>query len=91
MRSIIESEHFADCVAQLGGYRAIDLALEPIIESLMRDPYGFEKVENDWVSVRYARTKRIQGFIPALIVAFTIDRDSNVVLEWVENADVDAP
>jgi hypothetical protein len=87
MRSIIESEHFAECVAELGGYRAIDLALEPIVEALMRDPYGFDKIENDWCSVRYARTRMIERYIPALIVAFTINDDNNVVLEWIDKAD----
>jgi hypothetical protein len=29
----------------------------------------------------------IEGYMPALIVAFTIDADKNVILEWVEQAD----
>ncbi len=86
MRNIVESDHFAKCVEGLGGYRAIDLALETIIEALARNPYGFPAVENDWVRFRYARTTMIEGYIPALVVAFTINDDHDVVLEWVELA-----
>jgi hypothetical protein len=34
MREIIEAVSFAEAVEQLGGHRAIDEALEPIIEAL---------------------------------------------------------
>lgn len=87
MRQIIEGPEFAKCVERLGGYRAIDRALETIIESLMRNPFGFQSIENDWVRIRYARTRMIEGYIPPLIVAFTIDENNNVILEWVELAD----
>jgi hypothetical protein len=87
VRNIIEGIYFAECVARLGGYRAVDLALETIIEALARNPYGFPLIENDWCRVRYARTKMIEGYIPPLVVAFIIDDDNNVVLEWIELAD----
>jgi hypothetical protein len=87
VRNVIEGAYFADCVARLGGYRAIDRALETVIEALMRNPYGFQLIENDWVKIRYAKTAMIEGYIPPLIVAFTIDADGNVVLEWAELAD----
>jgi hypothetical protein len=87
VREIIEGAYFAKCVEQLGGYRAIDLAMETIIDALLLNPYGFPFIENDWVRIRYARTKMIEGYIPALVVAFVIDEDANVVLEWVELAD----
>lgn len=87
MREIVEGENFAKCVEQLGGYRAIDLAMETIIDALLLNPYGFPYIENDWVRIRYAKTKMIEGYIPALVVAFIIDNDNNVVLEWVELAD----
>ena len=29
----------------------------------------------------------IEGYIPALVVAFVIDKSNNVVLEWIELAD----
>jgi hypothetical protein len=87
VRNIIESDHFAKCVESLGGYRAIDRALETIMEALARNPYGFPAIENDWVRFRYARTSMIERYIPALVVVFTIDNDHSVVLEWLELAD----
>ena len=69
MRSVIEGEYFAECVERLGGYRAIDLALETVIEALGRNPYAFPAIENDWCRIRYARTKMIERYMPALIVA----------------------
>jgi hypothetical protein len=68
VRSTIERPHFAKCVAELGGYRAIDEALEAIIDGLTNNPYGFTLIENDFCKIRYARTGAIQGYIPALIV-----------------------
>jgi len=87
VREIIEGEHFASCVEQLGGYRAVDLALGTIMEALMQNPYGFRYIENDWCRIRYARTKMIEGYIPPLIVAFTINENNDVVLEWAEIAE----
>ena len=87
MRLIIEGEYFAECVRALGGYRAVDLALETVIEALAQNPYGFHLIENDWCKIRYARTNMIEGYIPPLIVAFTITDDNDVVLQWVEVAD----
>lgn len=87
MRQIIEGEYFATCVERLGGYRAIDLALETIIEALMQNPYGFPLIQNDWCRIRYARTTMIEAYIPPLIVAFTIDDENNVILQWAEIAD----
>jgi len=87
VRSIIEGEFFAKCVDELGGHRAIDLAIETIMEALLQNPYGFPLLENDWCKIRYARTTMIEGYIPPLVVAFTIDDENNVILEWVEVAD----
>jgi hypothetical protein len=64
-----------------------DRALETIIEALMRNPFGFPSIENDWVRIRYARTTMIEGYIPPLVVAFVIDENNDVILEWVELAD----
>jgi len=83
VREIIEAESFKKAVADLGGHRAIDEALEPIMEALYHNPQGFPYFENDWTSFRYARTKAID-FIPALIVIFIIDQNRNVVLQHVE-------
>ena len=82
MRDIIASAYFDECVAELGGYRAIDLAMEPLIEGLARNPYGFERFEHDMISFRYARTKRIGSVLPLYFV-FRIDDEKNVVLEFV--------
>jgi hypothetical protein len=84
MREIIASAYFDECVADLGGYRAIDVAMEPLIEGLMRNPYGFQRFEHDIdaLSFRYARTKRI-GAVPPLYFVFRIDQQKNIVLELV--------
>ena len=87
MRNIIEGPDFATAVEKLGGYRLIDAALEPILDGLSKEPYGFERFENDWCSFRYARTRQIEGYVPALVIIFSIDASKNVVLEWVEEAD----
>jgi hypothetical protein len=87
VRQVIEGEYFAQSVESLGGYRAVDLALETIVEALMHNPYGFPSVENDWCKIRYARTTMIEGYIPPLIVAFTITDEKDVILEWAEIAD----
>jgi hypothetical protein len=87
VRNIIEGPNFSECVARLGGYRAVDRALETIIEALMRNPFGFPSIQNDWVRIRYARTTMIEGYIPPLIVAFVIDENNDVILEWAELAD----
>jgi hypothetical protein len=87
VRQIIEGQYFEKCVENLGGYRAVDLALETIVEALMQNPYGFPLLENDWCKIRYARTKMIEGYIPPLVVAFRITDENDVVLEWAEIAD----
>lgn len=83
MRSIIASQSFEEAVKRLGGYRAVDEALEPIIEGLMRNPYGFDRFESDHFSFRYARTKQTPH-VPPLYVIFLIDEDKNIVLEHIE-------
>lgn len=84
MRSIIEGTDFAACVERLGGYRAIDQALETIIEALSHNPYAFPLIQNDFTAFRYVRTKAIKGIIPPLVLVFTIDDTRNVVLQWVD-------
>jgi hypothetical protein len=83
MREIIESDEFKNAVRALGGHRAIDEALEPLIEALYLNPYGFEFFQNDWVTFRYARTRAIE-LVPALVVMFTIAPNGDVILEHVE-------
>ena len=85
MRQIIESESFKEAVRKLGGHRAIDEALEPIIEGLYHYPQGFPFFENQWVSFRYARTKALEFVpLPPLVVIFTIEPNGDVVLQHVE-------
>lgn len=57
------------------------------MEALVQNPYGFPYIENDWCRIRYARTTMIEGYIPPLVVAFTINEKNDVILEWVEMAD----
>lgn len=91
MREIIEAPSFQEAVEKLGGYRAIDEALETIIDALYHNPYAFPHFENDWTSFRYARTKPIPlHFVSPLVVIFTIDERHNVILHHVEE-DQDAP
>jgi hypothetical protein len=83
MRQIIEAESFKEAVRNLGGHRAIDEALEPIIEALYHYPQGFPFFENQWVSFRYARTKALEA-VPPLVVIFTIEPNGDVVFQHVE-------
>lgn len=83
MREIIESENFKRAVHALGGHRAVDEALQPIIEALYHRPQGFPSFKNKWVSFYYARTKPIR-YVPALVVMFTIEQNGDVLLDHVE-------
>lgn len=85
-RTIVYSEDFDACVAELGGYRAIDRVLEPVIDGLSRNPFGFDKFESDDFSFRYARTRGV-GDIPELFVIFTIEADRTITLLRVEIID----
>ena len=82
-RQIIETKAFTQAVEKVGGARIVDEALNTIHEALRLKPYAFEKCESDHFSFRYAKTKRI-GFVPPLVVVFTIAEDGTVYLEHVE-------
>ncbi len=82
-RTIIYSPDFDACVAQLGGYRIVDMVLEAVIDGLRRNPFGFERFESELFSFRYARTSAI-GTIPPLYVIFTIDPARTVTLVHIE-------
>ena len=84
MRQIIWSDEFTAQVEKAGGARLVDEALSPILDGLWRNPYGFRKFENDFVSFRYAKTEALAGKLGALTVVFTIDKEKNVVLQWYE-------
>lgn len=82
-RQIIETTAYTKAVEKVGGARLVDEALNTIHEALRLKPYAFDKCENDHVSFRYAKTKRV-GIIPPLVVVFTIGKDGSVYLEHVE-------
>jgi hypothetical protein len=83
MRQIIFDPAFDAAVDHLGGYILVDEALDPILDGLARNPYGFPSIENDWVKIRYAIT-RPTAFLPSLVVTFTIEATGEVVLRHVE-------
>lgn len=82
-REIVFSKEFDLCVETLGGYRAIDRAIDAVIDGLSRNPYAFDRFETDEFSFRYARTKKL-GNLPELSIIFTIGADRRVTLESVE-------
>ena len=83
MRQILFSKEFDLAVEKIGGYRAVDLALETILDGLRLNPYGFSKFENDWTSFRYAITKGFE-VIPPLLIYFLILQNHDVELTHVE-------
>jgi hypothetical protein len=82
-REIMYAKVFDTAVEELGGYRAVDKALDAIIDGLMRNPYAFPRFENDFVSFRYVITKPIDA-MASLVVTFSIGKDGKVTLEHVE-------
>ncbi len=81
-RSSISPE-FDQAVARLGGYILVGEALDPIIDGLSRNPYGFPAIENQWVKIRYLITKPTT-LLPSLVITFTIEPDGYVILHHVE-------
>lgn len=86
MRNIKFDLEFDAAVERLGGYRLVDEALEPIMDGLYRNSWGFAFIENDWIRVRYARTIPTQT-LPALLVIFRIEPNNDVTLVYAEEAD----
>lgn len=84
-RKIIFSATCDASAARLGGYKAVDRALDSVLDALSRQPYGFRTIESDWFSSRYAITKRI-GSVPSLVWLFRIE-GGDVVIEDVEEAE----
>ena len=82
-RQIIFSKEFDAAVDGLGGYRAVDRAIDTIVEALARNSFAFHKFENDHMSFRYAITKPIVD-LPSLVITFTIGTTGNVTLDHVE-------
>lgn len=83
---IVHSDDFKEGVAYLGGYAAIDIALETVLDGLRQNPFGFgfEK-ELGVFSFRYAKTLRVGGITP-LVVIYTIEKDRVVTLRHIEVA-----
>lgn len=86
MRSIWFAAEFDVAVEQLGGYRSVDEAPEPIMDGLYRNPWGFNYIENDWVRIRYAITKPTKN-LPSLIVSFKIEDNNDVTLLYAEESE----
>ena len=86
MRGIKFDPEFDTAMERLGGYRLVDEALEPILDGLYRNPWGFPFIENDWIRIRYGHTLPTQT-LPALLVVFRIEPNNDVTLLYAEEAD----
>lgn len=78
--------HAASCdlaAGALGGYERIDVSLDAVMQGLMVNPYGFPRIESDFYSARYIRTKPIRD-LPGLLWLFEIDPNNDVILMHVE-------
>lgn len=80
----VRSSHEFDCqVEGLGGYEKLDLVLNPVVDGLYSDPYGYTIIQDDWIPLcRYARTIP-QGDLPAFIVLFVIEEGGGVELREI--------
>lgn len=82
-RQIVYSLAFEAEVEALGGYRWVDESLDPIMDGLYRNPYGFQRFESDLISFRYAIA--VGTFdLPPLVVIFSIGDNGDVTLEHIE-------
>ncbi|MGH7046229.1 MAG: hypothetical protein ACREE2_07545 [Stellaceae bacterium] len=86
MRGIRADPSFDDAVERLGGYRLVDEAMEPIMDGLYRNPWGFECIQGDWIKVRYAITIPTEN-LPALLIIFRIEPNNDVVLLHAEESE----
>jgi hypothetical protein len=86
MRGIRADPSFNEAVERLGGQRLVDEAMEPILDGLYRNPWGFECIENDWIRVRYAITIPTET-LPALLIIFKIESDNDVTLLHAEESE----
>lgn len=85
-RRIVSSPECDASVLRLGGWRILDQALEPILDALQRNPYGFTKFECEWASVRYIVTDAIRG-APRLTWYFSIEGQEIILLDVEEFED----
>ena len=82
-RQIIYEFSFDGAVEALGGYAKLDIAIDPVVDALNRNPYAFPRFENDFMSFRYAITKPVDD-VPSLVIVFTILQNGDVSLEHIE-------
>lgn len=79
-RRVYSSHKFDRQVDRLGGYEKLDPLLEPVIDGLYANPYGYPLVQNDWLpACRYAHTLP-HGDVSSLVIIFTIDSEGGVEL-----------
>ena len=82
-RSILYAPSCDLAAEALGGYVRIDASLDAVMQGLMVNPYAFPRIESDFYSARYIRTKPIRD-IPALVWLFEINPNNDVILMHVE-------
>ena len=70
----------------LGGYERLDASLSAYYSALIIEPKGFPRIESEWGSVRYIRTKPV-ATCPALVWWFIIEGNGDVVIVYVEEYD----
>lgn len=82
-RRVRSSHDFDHQVGRLGGYEKLDLVLNPVVDGLYIDPYGYNIIQHDLIPLcRYARTIP-QDELPAFIVLFVIEEDGGVELREI--------
>ena len=82
-RRVFYSENCELAALTLGGFKRIDASLDAAWDSLIKNPYGFPRVESDWYFARFIVTKPYLG-VPALLWTFVIEQDGDVIIEDVE-------
>ena len=84
MARVIYTPEFDASTIPLGGIAAVQAVIAPLVDVLERDPYVYALQTFSWgASFRYATTVAV-GDMPALIVAYTIDADGDVLMEFVD-------
>jgi hypothetical protein len=82
-RNIRYDEECDSAAEALGGYKAIDESLYAYLDALERNPAEFPKIDTDWGSVRYIRTKPFGG-TPGLLWYFVLEANGDVTITYVE-------
>jgi hypothetical protein len=79
-RRVYSSAEFDQQIAALGGYENLDFVLNPVIDGLYDDPYGYYLIQEDLIPLRrYAHTIPQDG-LPSFVVTFVIQEDGTVEL-----------